>query len=391
MQICAYSRFARVYTWMRVLTSIRVLVAHGCVCVCICVLCVYLCLYKASCVGMLFLCGLFFVYTFFLVDSAHGCSPDLIKTVASLGFVSDMYNCIYPQLLGSEACLGNFNVLNNSIIPAGDCREVYQSLVDSWYSTIPSNCSQKALHFGAIPDNVECVLDGMSVSAFSAASRGVFPFTMCTGSQVRRYALAEAFRVIVGKKMSTRDVGWSSLTTPACNFCYESVFEPLIPDLAQLTQYGDNFLVYECTQAANNPTDACLNSSYLKEARLAFVNCAGYDILWDGNACTSQDITNVETLIPTPYYTFAKCAYFPDTPFCRTIQSYFAEILTNTGQDCVACYIELQQALEDYAAGDFAYVCETDVFATDCLAYNNQALMAFEKCAGKTINVTPNS
>ena len=138
---------------------------------------------------------------------------------------------------------------------------------------------------------------------------------------------------------------------------------------------------------AGGPSNTCLGTSVIINARKAFFDCAGYDVLFDGPACSAAQVAEVETLIPKPYYTFAHCAYNPATSFCSSIQSYFDTIEDNTDSaDCLACYTELNDALQNLVTLNEDEVCATDVFADDCLAYNQEPLAAFEVCSGITLN-----
>ena len=126
----------------------------------------------------------------------------------------------------------------------------------------------------------------------------------------------------------------------------------------------------------------------MTDARKAFSDCAGYDILGNDPACSSAQVADVETLIPKPYYTFAQCAYYPATPFCSTIQAYLDAIEADTNSvDCLACYTELQTDLETLATDDADEVCGADVFTDDCITYHADALSAFEACAGVALNL----
>ena len=316
------------------------------------------------------------------------CSEDIVRNAESQGFVSSIFNCVQDQVasIGPQLCLAAFiadNATDNPFPITGTCRDTYQDLVDAWHTDIASGCTETELDAGAIPSDYACVGSYLEpgIAAFSVAT-GLYPFRMCTGAEVRAYAVEDAFGTIIDDKWNT-NTNWVDGES-ACNYCYANA----LLDAFGSTPNGGNdaSLVDECI-SADGPSDLCLSSTIIENARQEFSECAGYDVLFDGPACSAAQVAEVETLIPKPYYTFAHCAYNPATSFCSSIQSYFDTIENNTDSvDCLACYTELNDALLGLVTEDVDEVCGTDVFADDCLAYNQEPLAAFEVCSGITLN-----
>ena len=314
------------------------------------------------------------------------CSEDIVRTAESQGFVSSIYNCVWNvDTIGAQACLAAFideNAVDNAFPITGTCRDAYQTLVDSWITTVSANCPLADILPGSNPVNSSnddnCISEGHNgnsdMSDFYDAT-GFFPFRMCTGAQVRNGDIATFI-----------DDSFKSVTTwdeipgyPICNFCYTDVLNDFLPTAPQSVE--------DACEGAGLTTDSCLSTTFMINAREAFLQCAGYDMLTTGDMCTSGGVAAVEALIPAPYYTFAQCAYHPDTAFCLTIQAYLDQIEADTDStDCLACYTELQSDLVALAADDADEFCGEDLFSEECLAYQVDALTAFETCSGFTLS-----
>lgn len=144
-----------------------------------------------------------------------------------------------------------------------------------------------------------------------------------------------------------------------------------------------------CTNA-DGPTEICMQSTEMANARAKFEACAGYDILFEGPMCTAEQVDMVEALVPSPFYTFAHCEYNPQTLFCSAIAGYMQAISDLTDKECAACYSEFKEALSvRYALAESELtdvdVCAEDVLAEACLVYLTEALRNFETCAGKAM------
>ena len=217
------------------------------------------------------------------------------------------------------------------------------------------------------------------------ADTGLYPFRVCSAAEVRSIGLYEPTGFAHVLEFAWNLGAWWGGTpqNPACEFCYA------YPFFLDIDAYNPDDNIIEACLAPGGPTDLCLNTTMMIKARETFYQCAGYDILTSGNMCTAEGVATVESLIPAPYYTFAQCAYDPETPspFCSTIQAYLDEIEADTNSvDCLACYTKLQSDLITLAADDSDEVCGTDVFSDDCIAYQIDALAAFETCSGYTLN-----
>ena len=322
-------------------------------------------------------------------DSNPVCSDDIVKTAAAQGFVKSIFNCVIDNTTspGAQACLAAFitdNATDNAYPITGACRAEYQTLVDTMWDDTQANCP--SVFPTDEPLDADCAGDLMPGFITFYLATGFFPEVLCTAADVRRYASEDAFGAILAYTWANGPayglvVDWLSTQ---CDVCYDQFNVDIDPAPAG---NGDEGLIDECTNA-DGPTDTCLASSVMVDARSNFIACAGWDILFDGPVCTPENVATVQTLIPTPYYTFAQCAYHPSTSFCKTIQSYFDAIEADTKSvDCLACYTELRDAINAAATSDDGTVaCGDDVFADDCVAYQNEALMAFETCAGTIIN-----
>ena len=337
------------------------------------------------------------------------CSEDIVRNAASQDIVLSIYNCVIDASTspGAQECLAAFiadTATDNEFPITGTCRAAYQDLVNGLYGADKSDCPDVLEAGYGLP--ATCMDHFIhSIRNFYFAT-GFYPLTFCTSAEVRAYAGFEAFNAILADSWNsgtdyTTETYWVG---NQCDVCYTEFYT----DVGSApSDFGDDGLVDECTNA-DGPTDACLASTIMIDARSNFVACAGWDVLFEGPVCTPEGVATVQTLIPTPYYTFAQCAYHPATSFCKTIQSYFDAIEADTNSvDCLACYTELRDAInagvisdeavppcpEDVPLGECAVyqnaaiaACEADVFADDCVAYQNEALMAFETCAGTTIN-----
>ena len=319
------------------------------------------------------------------------CSEDIVRNAASQGFVRSIFNCVRDQTTspGAQACLAAFiadNATDNAYPISGTCRAEYQTLVDAmWVGADDIECP--SVYPTDDPLSDECADHLIAGFRDFYLATGFYSQEMCTAAQVRAYAAHDAFKFILAFGWVVDGADYEDETFwdgTVCNVCYDKFYE----DIGSApTGLGNEGLVDECTDV-DGPTDTCLASSIMIDARSNFVACAGWDILFEGPVCTPEGVATVQTLIPTPYYTFAQCAYHPSTSFCKTIQSYFDAIEADTNSvDCLACYTELRDAINTAATSDEgAVACGDDVFADDCVAYQNEALMAFETCAGTIIN-----
>ena len=320
------------------------------------------------------------------------CSEDIGRTAESQGFVSFIYNCVWnaDTTIGSQACLGAFiddNAADNPFPITGTCRDIYQTLVNSWAVNIKANCPLADILPSSIPVNVDtahpdCVSLGLNNNANVMArifydATGFFPFRMCTGAQVRKGDIASYF------DKTCNSGTWDGIPGfTACSFCYETVFRGLI-------QYGSPPAdVKEACLGTGFVTESCLSTTLMTKAREGFLQCAGYDMLITGDMCTSD--AAVEALIPTPYYTFVECAHNPGNPICSTVQEYLNEneIVTNS-VDCLACYTEFQSDIIALAADTSNKICRNDLYSDACIVYLADALKAFETCSGFSLDTVP--
>ena len=315
------------------------------------------------------------------------CSEDIVRTAESQGFISSIYNCIWNEdtTIGSQACLAAFIEENAGDNPHpitdGPCRDAYQALVDVWPDLVPDYCALNDIPAGSNPiidkaqganNCLEDALDDtnamspMSVGFYGAT--GFFPFRMCTGAEVRNGDFSAFIPFLTGSG------SWDGISgESACEFCYSRV-----------AYNGLQNPPSDCL-GTSLTTDACLSTTFMINAQEAFLQCAGYDIFTVGNMCTANGIQAVEALIPAPYYTFAQCAYHPEIAFCSTTQAYLDQIEAETDStDCLACYTELQADLLALAETD--NVCVDDLYSDECLAYQADALTAFETCSGFTLS-----
>ena len=307
------------------------------------------------------------------------CLPGLVLSVQRAGLISYVYECV-SWSTPSEACFASFITDTGLQFGAGECRQSYQDMIDAWYPVIGS----------CLPglDTSACIFQlGGGILEFYD-SVGIWPFTFCTAAQVQNKAINGVFTTILRGLWATYPLEYL-LQTTTCDFCYHIFEQQIVDKAAGLAATGDSALVSACTDLGG-PTAPCLESSFVIDARKNFSVCSGRDIFFQGPVCTADSIALIESLIPTPYYTFAQCAYFPSNPFCHTIAAYFKAIETDTGNntDCLACYTKLNADILILAAADFTHVC-LNVFLDDCLAYQNQIFIEFEACSGITLNTRP--
>ena len=311
------------------------------------------------------------------------CSPDIVKTAASQGFLKSMINCLLDTDPGPEACLSRFVAAAGSPIPDGECRSEYQKLVDQFVTDSISSACQYLTEEDSIPFG--CVNGSMlnGLPAFYEAT-GLFPITLCSVSEVRSRAKdVDYFSLIVSTVIGT-NVG-IQYGNGACDFCYgPNVIQADL--LAFFSKSASNPAVFQGCTDPNGPTDVCMQSTTMINARRRFEACAGHDILFEGPLCSAEQVSIVEAMVPTPFYTIAHCAYNPQTSFCRTIGGYMEAIATATGTECSACYSEFKDEVAALADTDTG--CTGNVFSDDCLMYLSEALIHFESCSGHTIKTS---
>ena len=338
--------------------------------------------------GLLFFLGDVLGY----LHTVPTCSEEIIRNAESQGFFETMMDCVYQgglvASIGSQACLSKFisdNATDNPYPIEGECRDTYQTLVDG-ITTNNWNCSPENVAADN-SDTADCLahIIGGAIEAFYG-STGFYPKIFCTSAQVRAFARQNAFTALLLHIWESDSSLFAGVVQPEgfCNFC---VYE-LYMYLGTLPSAGveAEFMRTEC-ESLDGPTDACLATEMITNARLAFSDCAGWDILFEGPVCTQENVNTVETLIPAPYYAFAQCAYYAATPFCSTIPAYLAAIEADTSStDCVACYTEFGNSLIALAAADSSDACGSDLFSSDCLVYQADALTAFATCAGTILN-----
>ena len=321
-------------------------------------------------------------------------------------FFTFVLDCVYHSIdesvvsIGSQACLAAFiseNSLDNPYPIEGDCRVTYQILVDGLYDGIHARINDNTARLYCARPNV--VLNNSSFSNCLAVvnsaistfygSTGFYPATFCKGSQVRAFAQQQIFTAAIVYNWEFNASLWLSIVSPvphdSCDYCVNKFSKYLSDFLPPDGNIMDYFRA-ECG-GLDGPTDACLATDLITNARLGFLDCAGWDILFEGPVCTVENVNTVQALIPAPYYAFSQCAYHPATPFCSTISAYLGEIESQTNSlDCVACYTELSSNLQKLSVADSDDVCKSDVYSTDCLIYHADALKAFATCAGTSLN-----
>lgn len=322
------------------------------------------------------------------VIGSNVCSPEVVTAAATAGFLRYAFECIREDVLGPELCLVRFMAEREVSIPLGACRTAYQTLLDEFALSNVHSCYEIA-EGEEFPD-WSCFADiiGSAVQNFYMTV-GQMPATLCSAAQVRARAGEDTFSQIVAEfyydPLTANTATVPSETT--CDWCYGiQMFEFAIYQFQSVYLYNPGTLEL----CAENPlSEICLGSGTIVKARRVFEDCAGIDIFFNGPVCTPEQVAAVEDLVPKPYYLFAHCAYHPSTLFCKYIEPYVAQIESSTSVNCVACYTEFQTNMADYAYYDVEEFCLNDVFANTCIGYLADALDAFEKCSGSTLNVNP--
>ena len=313
------------------------------------------------------------------------CTPEIVKTAASQGFLKSMINCLhYAASPGPEICLSQFiaaNALDNPYqIPVGDCRNEYYDFLSNVGSNWASKCGGADL---TEDDKISysCAWNALAnaMSDFNYYT-GLFPGTLCSAAEVRARARNDEYfpAMVLGATKNAR----VEKSFAACDVCYgEYGFQNYLPSI-----YSDrltNPLVYEGCQDPNGPTEACMQSRNMVNSLAQFEACAGYDIFFEGPMCSADQVDVVEAMEPTPFYTIAHCAYEPESPFCYTIGGYMEAIVSATSADCAACYSEFKDEVAALALADTDEVCTSNVLTDECLVYLVDALTHFESCSGK--------
>ena len=351
---------------------------------------VYVCIFRSACVYMRFSTSVLSSVVCGVSGTELVCSEEIVSAVATSGFTIDIYNCLTDTYsVGVQACLSAYIAANEGLIPDGSCRDAYQTLVNAWANTFSSTWSTCASETITELPGLDCLESIDLVGGMDAfyVSTGFYPtMPMCSAAQVRMYARNGALSTILNYKYDeTSDTPWVG-DGVACDFCYEYLFDQ---GLIDLSSGGNSSLIDECI---DGPSDVCLEAGFMLESRAAFAACAGWDILFEGPVCTADNVETVQALIPKPYYTFANCAYNPTDDMCAVIQSFVDQIELETADstNCLACYTELEVAIQDLADYDTDYVCvDSGIYSEDCLGYLNSALADFETCSGSTLDVEP--
>ena len=326
------------------------------------------------------------------------CNRDIVETAANQGIMNYMYNCLHDANTrqGSQGCLAEFiaaNAVENPFpITDGGCRDAYQTMF--WRMVYDGSLGSSDECYGpelSEDDRVsfDCLTTGMilyMVDYFYDVT-GFFADTFCSAAEVRARARARNenyFAAIVARIASTRNR--VTLTDGPCDSCYTyDVFQKYIEELYDdESSYNYSSALEGCADP-NGPTEICMQSTAMVNARRIFKACAGYDILFEGPMCSAEQVDMVEAMVPPPFFTIAHCAYKPQTPFCYAIGGYMDAIETATGTDCSACYSEFKSELAALALADIDEVCTGNVLADDCLVYLVDALTHFESCSGHTI------
>ena len=320
------------------------------------------------------------------------CPEEFIRGAKEAGAMPYLYNCLlHPGgTVGAQTCLSRF--IEKFDLP-GDCRDVYQTLVNTWMNDGSglvddyNNCTGYPLESdGEIP--WACLVNG-AYNGFSEFhdTTGFFPtYYLCSAAQVRKYIKQDPIGYALTSNWANGGQINNSYRIPftfdhiPCDVCYLNVFKGMLSGV--VLNYSHNPAMVEACLADSN-SDVCLNNTAMINARKVFADCAGYDILFEGPNCSQSHMEVVSAMIPSPYYTIAHCLYNPQASFCSTISGYLDYIESATNADCVACYTELQTDL--LALAD--EVCQDDVRSDTCIVYMATALEAFARCSGFAINI----
>ena len=317
--------------------------------------------------------------------SVPKCLEEVVRNAERQGFFHSIYNCLRDtnRRPGPQICLARF-ISDNAVgstapIPDGECADAYQTLVNTLSIVIPPNCLQSELTSEIPFPEYACVNSMIHGFQLFHDATSVYPVRLCTAAQVRQNALESDYELNVASLFKTFDFAWRNANV-ACDLCYQDqVFITPFSGLVQSpTERG---LVEACS--SDPAGDVCTSSLAIRNAQKKFQDCAGFDIMFKGPVCTSEQVAAVDDLVPKPYHVIVHCAYNPSTRFCKYIEPYMAHIESLTSVDCVACYTELQTNVAAFT-GD---VCAPNVFTNECTTHLADALAAFATCSGTLMNV----
>jgi hypothetical protein len=217
----------------------------------------------------------------------------------------------------------------------------------------------------------------------------------CSSGTVRTLSTAGAYNTLVQKALDdsvhTNPIG--GLTNPLvdggtadCYDCYAQFYNAL---------HGYFGTGGSAACAADSQSSECKDSSMMLTALEAFKQCTGgFGLMFDGDACTKAQVTQVEQLVPMPYYTFSHCAYNPTALFCASVDGYITQVLYASSSTCMHCYQEFFRTVLGYAeypeTSYIVSVCtgKDGVWSKLCVASQGEALTAFKNCSGYSMVTT---
>ena len=333
------------------------------------------------------------------------CPQDVLnQAIADDLFQYVMQNCVDSSgasmtsgdLLAGSQCLTSFiaGQTTNAIPSTGPCRSAFQDFVSALARSGTIGTADECKYNESkkkVDVNYACFLDmQQAFENFQSATDFSIVGKQCDGFVVRQSTIAERYESVVVEAFSSFNPTYNIFPNDKNGLCYGCY-----------AMFGDN--VNEEYSSGGSPSDAqtaciadpnsdvCVGSTVVVQAKAQFRECSGYEIGFIGPVCTDEQVDDIQTLIPSPFFTLTHCAY-NDEIFCKTVEAYFVKIEEKSDNSCVFCYREYMSKVSA-VANDLSNGSVDDctgvegVWSDACAAAQAQALFDFKVCAGMDLDI----
>jgi hypothetical protein len=298
----------------------------------------------------------------------------------------DSVNLLGVPPLGQSDCLATWiyttldtTTSTNSTLPdSGDCRLSYAQFV--------TRMSSIELQGGCEVQQGKPVWTQPCIARFESAMETFIDFSevsiaypQCESGDVRdEYLQGRSASVLTrAADPSILTPGMDPSFPGLCYQCYSQFFNTL---QTEFLTFGD--VEAACLISPSDPN--CYLSTPVQNARTDFKKCAGVDIRFSDPSCTSSQVNQIQSFIPSPYFTLSHCVFHPSAPFCKTVDSYFEKIARDSSASCAECYTRYQVDVEAEAtrARGACTGSAVGIWAEDCVSALTLPLLNFGICAG---------
>ena len=323
------------------------------------------------------------------------CSDSAISELVDANFFETLVSCIYDGEIGPQTCVTDIVAgMSTELTAATDCR----GHLDDFASDLDGN--EDLTHDCQQIFTYDC-LDSLvtELATFETSAGRSLLYKQCTSALVRKYSVEDPFDYLIRRafggtpdandlldEITDRPADDTSLTSDEilCRLAYKRFYDDAVAYAEDVA--ADATLIEACVD--DTSSSDCSESTEIISLLDNWANATGFagmDVI--GPYCSADEILAVDSNIAIPVFKYVVfCMHHPTDAVCLSNSNtgFWSQIEDFVNEDCNFCYLEFEEDVSEMAADPDS--CEEDSLADDCLAYYQDALTAFEDCAGYTLS-----